>query len=466
MNKSLHLLFSALLVAVIISAYAQNGSSTHQLKVLKDRTGIHKTLEGVHSQSDHGLSFRLPDLPSIQSTNYIPLNEMDSFYDVPSSTWHYGEDLAHTYYLWNCRDSVVTHTKHGVNTLRETLNYDQQNYYTYDLIEIWNGSNWVDSELYLSPALPNTCYYQYNYYLNWNGTNWDTTDYSRRTTVANFDSYNNPTYLLRQKYQNNSWVNYFTYSFSYNASHQLIGRDYAKWDTTLTQFVPQWRDTNLTYSSYTNLCNYTQSTLEQQAWNGTTWQNNYKSIIVGDTTYGFSWNGSSYDSLDISILSYDSYGNELKNVDYTYDSVSHSWIVIAGYDQYLYTYGIHNEVTRLEEINDYYYGGDSILPFRSVNYSNFIPCTAIQDVNELQHASSIKVYPNPAWDKLYIDISANDFSKNLFLSIFNSLGETIKEVPLNSPSSTIVLKNMPSGIYFYRLLSEGSPFKSGKVMIE
>ncbi len=71
--------------------------------------------------------------------------------------------------------------------------------------------------------------------------------------------------------------------------------------------------------------------------------------------------------------------------------------------------------------------------------------------------SSILIYPNPASDRIYI--KSNEISKINRIEMLNTIGKTVRVVenPV-STSNEITLKvaDLPSGMYFVRVLSEGN----------
>jgi len=71
--------------------------------------------------------------------------------------------------------------------------------------------------------------------------------------------------------------------------------------------------------------------------------------------------------------------------------------------------------------------------------------------------SSIVIYPNPASDRIYI--KSNEISKISRIEMLNTIGKTVKVI--DNPSSisneiSLKVADLPSGIYFVRVLSEGN----------
>jgi hypothetical protein len=396
----------------------------------------------------------------VQSTTvYKPVNEVDSFYDINTSTWNYVQDAFHTYYQSNCLDSVIVYTVNGNNSSHVSFQYDQWNFVTYQLTETWNGSNWVNSSLNLSQGLPDGCFFQFNYYLNWNGLSWDTLNGSQKTISTTYDSLNNRTQIVRQHYINNAWVNYYTYNFSYNVSQEVNSWSRFRWDTTLNQYTPDWRDTNFTYYSYSNFCIQQPQTHEHQTWNGSSWQNNFKAFNMPqsgniDTAYLLSWNGSSYaDSLEINITKNDSLNTYFGEIAYTYDTAFHSWS-IGYYDWFFLTYGINNEIIRKEEISDNYTPTpDSIAPQNVYLYSNFISCNplGIESVSFLNN--DISVYPNPASRQLFIEAKETSIND---VKIYDMPGQKLFSTHVDGSMQkkiAIDLSKWDNGIYILQISS-------------
>ena len=77
-----------------------------------------------------------------------------------------------------------------------------------------------------------------------------------------------------------------------------------------------------------------------------------------------------------------------------------------------------------------------------------------------------KVYPNPAKDQVSFqlpnDISLQDFS----LSIFNSVGERIKNVLLQSTTTSISLNGYKAGMYVYKIMNKEQIIYTGKFIVQ
>lgn len=80
-------------------------------------------------------------------------------------------------------------------------------------------------------------------------------------------------------------------------------------------------------------------------------------------------------------------------------------------------------------------------PFAEYNFSENCTLSTIGfDKNNVQ----LSVYPNPASDNLHITSSENTTD----ITVYNMLGQKVKQVKVNSNESTIDVSNLTSGTYF------------------
>lgn len=71
--------------------------------------------------------------------------------------------------------------------------------------------------------------------------------------------------------------------------------------------------------------------------------------------------------------------------------------------------------------------------------------------------NTITIYPNPASDRIYI--KSNDISKVSRVELLNTIGRTVRVIdnPVNTVNEiTLKVSDLPSGIYFVRVISEGN----------
>ena len=75
----------------------------------------------------------------------------------------------------------------------------------------------------------------------------------------------------------------------------------------------------------------------------------------------------------------------------------------------------------------------------------------------------VSIYPNPATDKIAIEISGNP--KQSSLSIVNIEGQQLLTRQITEPQTQIDISNLPSGVYFVRVISERT-VEVGKIIKE
>jgi hypothetical protein len=94
--------------------------------------------------------------------------------------------------------------------------------------------------------------------------------------------------------------------------------------------------------------------------------------------------------------------------------------------------------------------------------------TAAVGIDDPSSISSLILYPNPASDFTNLSYALPSKPKNGRLEILNMLGSRILSMPVNSQTGqlTIPVSEFESGIYFYALLSEGQPQRTGKFNVK
>ena len=104
---------------------------------------------------------------------------------------------------------------------------------------------------------------------------------------------------------------------------------------------------------------------------------------------------------------------------------------------------------------------------KTSNYLYDIICNNILSIKNDQRNidSKIQLYPNPAKDRLTVQLSDFDFSKKIKLTIVNTQGQTIKQILIYDSLTNIKLDNIASGVYFYQLQNNDAILKTGKIII-
>jgi hypothetical protein len=77
------------------------------------------------------------------------------------------------------------------------------------------------------------------------------------------------------------------------------------------------------------------------------------------------------------------------------------------------------------------------------------------------------LYPNPAVDFAQVDYQFSGNNQEVKIAIYNVLGQVVKEIDLDKDDRfvKISLRELNSGLYIYRLLVDGKPVATKKLMV-
>ncbi len=86
---------------------------------------------------------------------------------------------------------------------------------------------------------------------------------------------------------------------------------------------------------------------------------------------------------------------------------------------------------------------------------------SITGISEMNNSLSISVFPNPATDRVTVEISGEMMGSNL--AIVNIEGQQLIARQIDQPKTLIDISNLPSGVYFVRLTNERT-VEAGKIV--
>lgn len=104
--------------------------------------------------------------------------------------------------------------------------------------------------------------------------------------------------------------------------------------------------------------------------------------------------------------------------------------------------------------------------FSAVNYVSSDVCSPNGIEDGLNRNLTVSVFPNPASEKITIEISSSEFKYGMSFLMYDYQGKTVKQFQLNSPTSILDLKELVTGIYFYSILDTFNVLKTGKFIIQ
>lgn len=100
----------------------------------------------------------------------------------------------------------------------------------------------------------------------------------------------------------------------------------------------------------------------------------------------------------------------------------------------------------------------------SADYITLTLDTETVGVNDISQTGDITIYPNPAND--YFSIKLPDNIKNPELKISNILGKTVLKTSINNSKTNVNIKDLPSGIYFVSVFSNGIIIDTKKLIVK
>jgi hypothetical protein len=90
--------------------------------------------------------------------------------------------------------------------------------------------------------------------------------------------------------------------------------------------------------------------------------------------------------------------------------------------------------------------------------------TDIQHLNEAITIDAVSIYPNPFSTSLCINIhNAAHINTSEFL-LFDVAGEMVSSKVLTKQVNMVETCDLPSGVYFYKVLSENKTIQSGRLI--
>jgi Secretion system C-terminal sorting domain len=309
--------------------------------------------------------------------------------------WNMKTNLFNTRSLqWNW-DIIFTYDTLGGLMQRLTQTFDIHGNPLIQLTEQWQTNAWVNSlkETYTYDANGNMLTdlqqgWQTNAWVNW------------YIYTYTYDANGNCLTELTEQWQTNAWVNHFRVTFTYDANGNLLTFLEEEWQTNA--WVNYWRFT------YTYDANGNRLTELDETWQTNAWVNDYRN------TYTYDANGNSITGKDDAWQS----GNWEPGMGYLYL-----------YSQKQYLYWLYN-IYRYE--------------------AHYITITGIADIQATN--SNLSVFPNPANDKITIEISGKTNESNL--AIVNIEGQELIKQKISNRKIQIDISNLPSGVYFVRLTND------------
>ena len=91
-------------------------------------------------------------------------------------------------------------------------------------------------------------------------------------------------------------------------------------------------------------------------------------------------------------------------------------------------------------------------------------CTGVKDIS---YSEMLNIYPNPFSESATLEIKDYSFGvKGLKIFIYDIYGKEVLKSEIKNPKSEIKRGNLPSGIFFYKIIETDGIFQTGKIIIQ
>jgi hypothetical protein len=96
--------------------------------------------------------------------------------------------------------------------------------------------------------------------------------------------------------------------------------------------------------------------------------------------------------------------------------------------------------------------------------SDCVTTSGILSPDVINSSEIVSVYPNPFSNSLSINLKDMTKNNKYDLKIYNTLGMTMLNVNLTQQSTILETKNLPSGIYFYKVIVNDNIIQTGRII--
>jgi hypothetical protein len=98
--------------------------------------------------------------------------------------------------------------------------------------------------------------------------------------------------------------------------------------------------------------------------------------------------------------------------------------------------------------------GDTIVDMGAYEYGSSSPEVSIPNYNRMENA--LMLYPNPASNKITLDIQQSKALQNSFITVYNINGQLLMQQPLIEPQTEIDISKLEKGFYFIKLSNDAN----------
>ena len=346
-----------------------------------------------------------------------------------------------------------------VNDSRYTYSYDTNGFLLTLLIEEWQTNEWVN-DLRLTFTYDASGNMLTELYERWQTNEW--VNFWR--LFFTYDTNENWLTVVWETWQTNTWENWFKYSYTYDANGNMLTQLCEDWETN--EWVNNWRMT------YTYDANGNMLTNLHENWEINAWVNGLR------RSYTYDANGNMLTQLLEYWLTTNTWGNSMK-YSYTYDTngnrvtelcevwQTNAWV---NDNKYNWTYDANgNSVTGKYEVwqsgiwepgmgLQYLFIQQQEMMLVLVDIfaycyryeASFVSFNTGIDLGD-QKTTSLSIFPNPATEKLTIELTCLDPNTICTVNIYGMDGREVIRLQAQGSQVEINVGSLPGGLYGIRV---------------
>ncbi|MBA2612563.1 MAG: DUF3494 domain-containing protein [Bacteroidetes bacterium] len=109
-------------------------------------------------------------------------------------------------------------------------------------------------------------------------------------------------------------------------------------------------------------------------------------------------------------------------------------------------------------------GALSSTAITAIAYTTAATCASVGIPLYAVTSSIVKVYPNPFITSLNIKVIDAELSNSAEMKMYNVLGEVVMTTPITKEITTVEIKDLSSGIYFYKIFDNNKIVQTGRLI--
>lgn len=403
------------------------------------------------------------------------INENRLSWDIEYWNITLWEDYALYTYTYDINDNRLTELRETITNgtweeeYLKSYIYNENNNLLSDTYQVWSNNYWINNFRY----------------------------------IYTFDGNGNRLTMLRQHWENEAWINYYLNSFTYDENDNQLthstqqfenGIGINGWLSTHTYDTNGYQTSSLkqlwTLDNWVNnelrthifniegkIIKSTIKIWENNAWrNGINQEYNYNEngVIMEDLTQY--WINNEWLNDHRNIFEYDNEGNRLLQL--TQHWINNEWMNSIKKEYEFLEGHISASVYRwwgtwiespIDELISIHYNGNPVYSMFAINVQmHYSTITGMDDSDAIMNKSFLHCFPNPAKNKITIELIPDWQNTPIQIDLFNQAGQKVKSKKFSENSGTEFLhfsvEDLLGGLYMLQL-NNGKETFSQKILI-